>query len=220
MKIIKNPMKDYAAIIKLSGFFLLTFFLACCTMQNENPVPVTDEVIMESSNAEAKKINIQGGITNFEGFVQFKLYKVKEHDAIFDVAFPVAGASLEHVNDHNYILNVDDGMRDIAYITTMTPSGSLECIFPIPSVEVDPVDGTVFDNPVDQLEYTTGFGLRGPGINKKTLIYKGKFDGENLFVSTHFMGLQEKFGTYPFYQEVIEGPVQFTFAFDLTVVDD
>jgi hypothetical protein len=34
------------------------------------------------------------------------------------------------------------------------------------------------------------------------------------------MGLQEKFGTFPVYQQVLEGPLQFEFAWELTVADN
>jgi len=206
------------------SFLIVMFLLAGCSTQDENPAPVTDDAVAELSDADAKKIDLPDEIIYLEGSAIFRLYKVKEHEALMEGSI-YATASLEHVDGKNYILRVQEYMgdvllRDTPFITTMTPSGALECIFPVPSECRDPFDNTLFDNPVDQLEYTTGFKLRGPGINEGTLIYKGKFVGENLFVSTHFMGLQEAFGTIPIYQQVIEGPMQFYFAFDLTVMDD
>jgi len=224
MERLKKISMERAASLMFYSFFIMILLLGGCTIQEEDPAPVTDEAILELSDAQAKMINLPDEIIYFEGFSLYKLYKVKDHEALMEGAGN-ATASLEHMDGKNYILRVQEYMgdvllRDTPFITTMTPSGELECIFPVPSECRDPFDNTLFDNPVDQLEYTTGFKLRGPGINKGTLIYKGKFDGEKLYVYTHFMGLQEEFGTVPIYQQVIEGPLQFEFAFDLTVADN
>jgi len=211
---------EKAVRFRFYGFFIGMFLLAGCVMQDENPIPAKYDASTEFSDAQAKIINVPDEIIHFEGFLLMKLVEVKEHETYFDFAVPILGATLEHVNGNNYILRVLENGRDLAFITTMTPSGTLECLWPVPSVNIDPITGTEFDNPVDQLEFTTGLKLHGPGINKKTLIYKGKFDGEKLFISTHFTGNQETFGTNPRFQVEIKGSMQFTFGYDLTVVDN
>ena len=193
-------------------------FVASCDTNNEEPVPILSDVTAEISDVHAKKVDIPYGIIYLEGFAHFRLYLVKTNEWFMNASVP-ATATLEHVEGKNYILNLAEFIRDIPYPTTITPAGILECAHPVPFDCYDPFDMTWFDNPVEQLEYTTGFALSGPGINKGTLVYKGTFDGETLLASTHFTGIQEKFGTAPIYQQVLEGPLQFEFAWELTVAD-
>jgi hypothetical protein len=190
-----------------------------CDMQNEEPVPVVTDASIEIGDTHAKKIEVPGGIIDLEGVVHFRLYLVKTNEWFMNATVP-ATATLEYVDGKNYILTMIEFIRNIPYQTTITPSGIVECIHPVPFDCYDPFDMTLFNNPIDQLEYTTGFALSGPGLNKGTLIYKGKFDGEDLTASTHFTGIQVAYGTAPIYQQDYEGPLQFEFAWELTVVDN
>ena len=215
----KSSVKE-AFNLKLFSLILIVLVLAGCSSLDENPVPVSEEAILELSDTNAKKIIPPDETINLEGMVIFKLYLQKTHEWLFPVGYVDATATLEHVEGVNYILTLNEFGRSTPYQTTITPSGIVECVHPVPFDCYDPFDNTWFNNPVDQLEYTTGFALSGPGINKGTLIYKGTFDGETLIASTHFTGIQVAYGTAPMYQQDYEGPLQFEFAWELAVVDD
>jgi hypothetical protein len=220
MKTLTYSFKGITSDMRLLLIIICLIIIASCNLNNEDPVPVASDISTDISDTHAKKINIPNGIIDLEGVVHFRLYLVKTNEWLMPPGSVPATATLEHIEGKNYIFRLSEFGRETPFITTMTPSGVVECEFPVPFDCYDPFDLTLFDNPVDQLEYTTGFGLRGPGINKNTLIYKGKFDGKKLEASTHFMGLQEKFGTFPVYQQVIEGPLQFEFVWEMTVVDN
>jgi len=204
--------------MKLFSLFCCMLILAGCSSLDENPVPASEEAILELSDANAKKIIPPDGIINLEGVVHIRLYLAKSHEWLINVTMP-GSATLERVDGQDYILTVIEFIRNIPYPTTITPSGIVESVHPVPFDCYDPFDMTLFDNPIDQLEYTTGFALSGPGINKGTLIYKGTFDGETLIASTHFTGIQVAYGTAPMYQQDYEGPLQFEFVWELSVVD-
>jgi hypothetical protein len=76
----------------------------------------------------------------------------------------------------------------------------------------------------DQILEHTGCVVYGPGNSQGIFRteYTGKFDGDKLDVSTHFMGKQVQFGVVPIYSEevlgtLIEGPIQFNFSIELAV---
>jgi hypothetical protein len=215
----KSSVKK-AVDMKILSLILCLLILAGCSSKEENPVPLTDNSVPAFSDANAKMIILPDETISLEGMVIVKLYLQKTHEWLFPVGYVEATATLEHVEGVNYILTLNEFGRSTPYQTTITPSGIVECVHPVPFDCYDPFDMTWFDNPVDQLEYTTGFALSGPGINKGTLISKGKFDGEKLTALTHFTGIQIGYGSIPVYQQDYEGPLQFELAWDLTVEDD
>jgi hypothetical protein len=72
-------------------------------------------------------------------------------------------------------------------------------------------------NIVGQVMEHTGMLLSGPGISKNTLQYMGSFKDTKFFTKMHLTGIQTEPGSMPIFADIINGPVQINFMFDLDV---
>lgn len=222
-------MKTYTLIIKTCLLLLLMIVAMGCN--SDEPVTLND-FDAERNKMVTSKINYPLQLT---GFVYFPSYAVKEHRVIAPgevFKFP-STATLEKVSDHDYILVVTAvGPTEtflVTYDVKITPSGVISFIWPETyEAYVYALDMwfTIDVVITDTITLHEGSIIHGPGINRGTVNYKGKFDGSQFFAASHFTAKQIEFGTNYFYQppyldELIQGPIKVGFAImDLDVVQD
>jgi len=216
-------------LLRLLGSFILLFMVLSCTddelvtrdqFKNElnNKNELSNKVIMDNLDYPLE----------LEGFVSFPSYAIKEGRVIApgDIfKFPTT-ATLTKVDGQNYIMEgiaiSPDGNIYVEFDVRITPSGVVS--FPWPETYM--IDQNTFYDITSIISYHEGTIIHGPGINKSTINFKGKFDGTKFQATSHFMGKQVEFGTIYFYSEeylgdLIEGPISIGFSiFDLEVVED
>ena len=210
-------------------FFLLSLLLLfTCDMQQVEPenIPQDGPVAMK-----AKALNNEMPIV-FEGITRFTAYSILEHRWIKDAdsGGPNATAILSHISGHDYLLEITETLpfppfaiyRKMSIEAKITPGGIVMFAWPeeweqIPS----------FANPtlvphtdiVGQIKSDMGYEIRGQGVNKGTINYKGTFNGEQLVANANFNAKQVQPGTFaPFFTEIVDGPIKVEFLLDLTVV--
>ena len=210
MKLIKSLSKK-AALIKICSFVLFMLLAFNCSEPIDNLVVIPDEnvdVALKSAVKVTEPINL-------EGFSLFFVYAKMEKKLIVDQAL-VAKATFTHVDGQNYLLETQEWFgdlffREITFEVKMTPSGVLEFSWPDTWLEFGMEVGDV----IAVFTEHTGYKASGPGVQQGTIIYKGTFDGENFNASIHLTAKQFMPGTLPAYQEMVDGPIQLIFSFDL-----
>lgn len=223
--LIMKPINLFKLIV---GFLLLLFLVLSCT-NDELVTTDQSENALDNKKELSNKV-IMDKLDNpieLEGFVSFPSYAIKEHRVIAPgeiYKFPTT-ATLTKVDAQNYILTgIAVGFTGNIYVefdVKMTPSGEVSFTWP----ETYMIDQTTFHDITSIISYHDGTIIHGPGINKSTVNFKGKFDGTTFQAESHFMGKQVAFGSTYFYSEVylgqlIEGPIAMGFSiFDLKVVE-
>lgn len=195
------------------AFFLMLLLLVGCGIQEDDPVPAAERFTTTPSDASARIIDIPE-VVELEGYTTFYIYAEKEKREIINVQ-AWCEATLTNDAGKKYILITEEYMpgattpfRILTWNVKMTPSGVLDFVWP---------DA----NDIAILEMITGYSLSGPGVNKGSEEYHGKFDGEIFQATVHMMGLQEELGIIPPYsEEIVDGPIMLKFGLDLTVVEN
>jgi hypothetical protein len=183
---------------------------------------------LNTSNLDA--INQKGLVTVddeicFEGTSNFYCFASKEGRLVVnpDEMFLFVEAKLTHVKGQNYLLTTNEIMpppmgpflyRTIVWNVKMSAGGVVMMSWPEKWWEL--YAGPEGENVVGQVLRHTGCIITGPGVNKGTLDYNGKFDGVNFYVATHFTGqqVQEPQMVVP-YAGII-GPAKFVFSMTLS----
>lgn len=210
-------------------FAILLMMLLAVSCSKEEILPPMEE---ELSDAVLKGAKGQPFVElNLSGETHFPSYAVKEHRVIspYDMNKLVCKARLTHLGGQNYVLTTEEYMdmlllRKVIFEVKMTPSGAFKFYWPETWEELDFatfVFGPSSMDLITQMHLHTGCVMYGgAGINKGTIMYKGKFDGTNFKAYANFMGKQDMVGMIaPFYtgEPLIEGPVQFEFSIELVV---
>lgn len=218
-------------LFKLIGSFLLLVFLVLSCTNDESEIIDQFENELNNKGIELSNKVIMDKLNypiELEGFVSFPSYAIKEHRVIApgDIyKFPTT-ATLTKVDGQNYILKgiaiSPDGNIYVEFDVKMTPDGVVSFAWP----ETYMINQTTFHDITSIISYHDGTIMHGPGINKSTVNFKGKFDGTKFQAASHFMGKQVEFGSTYFYSEaylghLVEGPISMGFSiFDLKVVEN
>jgi hypothetical protein len=207
---------QFAKAAALSG--LLAFMLV--------PAP---SLIAAQKNKPKPEITIP-----LEGFVRFHVYAKKELRTVVDPSdmYTLCTAELVIGDKQNVVLHTresfDNGdgtqtmFREIYLKGTFTPGGRLKLRWPDTWMELNwetmKLEPTPYPNVVAQIEDHTGYVLSGPGVNKGNVVFKGSFNGQELFADMNVYGFQERPGSMgPPYDVVVDGPIVFSIWFDLQV---
>lgn len=218
MKTINHYFKNQGLLH--TALFLVLIFVASCTKEYMAP----EEYTKDWNNMEFKSLEINEGTVNLDGFTRFSFYVNKENRFITDgytENFLACTAELIFGEKKDFILNtkesfiLPDGnqmlIREISFNGKITNGGSIEFTWPETWIEM----GEVQTDVLGIMSEHTGYDLRGRGVNKDIMIFKGLFDGEKFFAEMHLTGFQEKPGTLPFFFDIVDGPVKVKVMFDL-----
>jgi len=160
----------------------------------------------------------------FEGTSNFYCFASKEGRLVVnpDEMFLLVEAKLTHVKGQNYLLTTNEIMpppmgpflyRTIVWDVKMSAGGVVMMSWPEKWWEL--YAGPEGENVVGQVLRHTGCIITGPGVNKGTLDYNGKFDGVNFYAATHFTGQQVQDPEMDIYVG-IDGPAKFVFSMTLS----
>ena len=162
-----------------------------------------------------------------EGTSNFYCYATKEQRLVVnpDEMYLIMKATLKHVGGQNYLLTTTEYMplpppegpmlyRIIKFEVKITAGGVVMFSWPEKWIEGGVANS---ENVVAQVLRHTGCIITGPGVNKGTLDYKGKFDGTNFYAETHFTGKQVQDPAMGVYAG-IDGPAKFVFSITLSKV--
>jgi hypothetical protein len=158
-----------------------------------------------------------------EGTSNFYCYATKQHRLVInpDEMYLPMTATLTHVGGQNYLLTTTEwwtpteAYRIIDWDVKITAGGVVMFSWPETWYEGGVIHGE--ENVVGQVLRHTGCIIAGPGVNKGTLDYKGKFDGVNFYAATHFTGKQVQVPEMEQYAG-IDGPAKFVFSITLRKV--
>lgn len=224
-------MKTLVHFSKRSGFSTTIFFLLLAIISGCTKQAMTPESFGENLNtSDLKSQIVHEGTISLQGFTRFAFYATKEGRVITDgysMNFLECQAELIFIDNKNFVLNTKEivpgiGLlyREISFEGKITPSGQLKFSWPETWMELN--DFGVLESRTEilaQVRMHTGMVISGQGINKNTLIYMGRFDGEKLFADMHIVGQQKVPGTMSFFEELVEGPVLINFMIDLKVTE-
>ncbi len=218
----KKVVIKSASGIKFCSFLLAVLFVFSCSKE-ESPLAMNDE----SSDVMLKSQVLVDVPIHLTGSTHFPSYAVKEHRVIspWELNTLYCEATFTMGQGQNFELSTSEYFgpmlfREVVFNGKITPSGIVKFSWPESWMELDFATFQLVENTMnllDQFYLHTGCVPYGPGINKGTWYYKGYFDGNKFYVSTHFMGTQEKLGLIGFYkiEPLIDGPIQFEFSIEL-----
>ena len=207
------------------GSFLLVFlfvFISSCSKIVEDDFIMNDE-----SSDPTLKSHFVYDDSYLEGTSNFDCYAIKEHRVVSDgnENFLMMKAELTHVSGHKYLLEtveyfpLPDGtemlFRKISFDVRITHGGVVMFSWPETWWEL----GEIHDDVLGQLLEHTGCVAYGPGTNRGTLIYKGRFDGTTFTAATRFIGKQINPEPAMKLYWHIDGPARFNFSINLQVAE-
>ena len=216
-------MKNY---ILTSVKFLTS--VACCTMlflntacdtQNEQVFPTEPE--LEESYVKIPKTPLE-----FKGKSLFSVYSILHKYFIADPEFIYLEvvATLTHVKGQDYILQTNeyfpgtigiaDPYRTVNFDAKISKGGVIKMYWPFEWMEGGVL---IQDAVINQMMMHTGYIYRGPGVNKGTMLYNGRYDGKKLVVASRLIAKQIKPGIFPLYEEVVDGPIIKKLTLDLNL---
>lgn len=161
-----------------------------------------------------------GETIELEGYTRFGVYSIGEHRVLLDPAdwFLYCKAIITVTGKHTFDLyteeymNPDDEAPMRVYYTSGRISSGGQLSFSLPAIQ--------------DIEMHTGVTPHGRGVNQGNIIYKGSLDDGSLIAEADVIGLQTHPATFPMYWKdpmdpsvLFDGPISFTFSFELSVVD-
>jgi hypothetical protein len=158
--------------------------------------------------------------TSYEltGLALYKTWTVKEGTVIQDNKLECIG-TLEFLEGRNFIYTFQELRENgnaAQFYGKISASGTLTFQFPSP-LFVDPVKGPFYITDVIK-SHTCISKIWGPGVNKGTLYFNGKFDGNRFTAEAKFMALVDE-SCPDLFNPVYNGQVHWIFGYDLTVVE-
>ena len=162
-----------------------------------------------------------GTFYNLEGVAWYKTWEVISGKIVQNVGNDCVG-TLEFLEDRNFKYTFSETRENgnaAAFYGKISASGTLTFQFPSP-LFVDPVYGPFYIT--DVIKGHACAEIWGPGVNKGTLYFNGKFDGTRFTAIAKFMA--KVASPCPsndmFDPALINGPLHWTFSYDLCVVVD
>lgn len=173
------------------------------------------------------KTEIQQGTIHLKGFTRFNVYATEPHRVIVDPEqmFLICEAELTFTDSQSFVVTTRDFMpaadgnppalyRVAIFEGKMSPDGQVKYSWPESWWEPG---ATMHDLPAI-INLHTGYVFSGPDTNKKTVEFSGNFDGVHFNAGCKVNAIQEKPGSFPAYQEVVEGPIMFCISIELQKV--
>jgi hypothetical protein len=220
----KKTVIKNASGISICSFLLVSLFVffSSCSKIGEDDFTMDDE-----SSDLTLKSHVVYGDYYLEGTSNFDCYAVKEHRVVSDgnENFLLMKAKLTHVSGHKYLLETEESLplpdgsemlfRKISFDVKITHGGFVMFSWPETWWEL----GEIHDDVLGQLLEHTGCVAHGPGTNRGTLIYRGRFDGSSFYAATRFMGKQINPEPVMELYWHIDGPAKFNFSINLQVAE-
>jgi hypothetical protein len=171
-------MKTIVKILSLAGAIIL--IMAC---SKSDPFYGDENSFNENSAAEKY---VAGTIYQLEGASLYKTWAVTDGTVLQDASYDNVGV-IEFLGGRDFkfcFQEIREGGNAAEFYGKISASGGLSFQFPAP-LFTSP-DGT----PIYILDIIKSHGcvtdLWGPGINKGTLYFNGRFDGTSLYAETKF----------------------------------
>ncbi|MBG0858888.1 MAG: hypothetical protein IQL11_05245 [Bacteroidales bacterium] len=165
-----------------------------------------------------KMIFIPGDVLTFTGDTWYKYVQVIGNNVLAEMSCPNE-VKITFLEDQKLELLITEsggcGGRTFSAYGQMTPSGSVYFEYAIPIMTLP--DGTKL-NITDVIQGHLGCTIHGPGIDRGTIVFQGKFDGSTLVAVSHFNSKCDV--TWPnnnIFPTPVNGPVQCSWTYDLTV---
>ena len=162
-----------------------------------------------------------GTIYNLEGVAWYKTWEVISGKVVQNVGNDCVG-TLEFLEGRNFryiFAETRPNGNAAEFSGKISASGTLTFQFPSP-LFVDPVNGPFYI--IDVIKAHACAEIWGAGINKGTLFFNGEFDGTRFTAIAKFMA--KVASPCPsndmFNPALVDGPLHWTFSYDLCVVDD
>ena len=162
-----------------------------------------------------------GTIYNLEGVAWYKTWEVISGKVVQNVGNKCVG-TLEFLEGRNFKYTFQETRPNgnaMVFPGKISASGTLTFQFPSP-LFVDPVNGPFYI--IDVIKAHACAEIWGAGINKGTLFFNGEFDGTRFTAIAKFMA--KVASPCPsndmFNPALVDGPLHWTFSYDLCVVDD
>jgi hypothetical protein len=156
---------------------------------------------------------IPGTILTFSGKTVYKYMQVIGNNVLADMYCPNEAkiTFLENQKIELFITeNGDCGGRSFYAYGQITPSGSTKFEYAIPIMP-----GM---NITDVIQWHLGCTIQGPGIDRGTLIFFGKFDASTLVATSHFNAKCPVVGpNNNIFSTPVNGPVQCSWTYELTL---
>ena len=207
------------------------FIFHGCTENPEEPVPLTSEELEAISDAELSDAAARfgkfrkthdGSPVNLSGVQNYFTYALKSKTVLQDADNPCE-VSLEFVDRKNIVLNIIESLTLPDGTTMMRPSmlqgkitngGVIKASYPVPMIPETDIAIT------DIIAGHTGCQLFGPGIEQRTLVFIGYFNGERLKASAFFMSKCDvEWGANDLFETPVDGPVKWRWSLDLEVIE-
>jgi hypothetical protein len=162
-----------------------------------------------------------GTVFNLEGVAGYNTWEVISGKVWQDVANPCIG-TLEFLEGRNFRYTFTETRPNgnaAVFTGKISASGTLTFQFPSP-LFVDPVNGPFYIT--DVIKGHACAEIWGEGINQGTLVFKGNFDGTRFTAIAKFMA--KVASPCPsndmFDPALVNGPLHWTFSYNLCVVED
>lgn len=153
----------------------------------------------------------QGDVLTFSGKTLYKYVQVIGNNVLADQFCPceVIATFLEDQKIELFITESGGcGGRSFYAYGKITPSGSTNFEYAVPVI--------YGMNITDVIQMHLGCIIHGPGINKGTLLFTGKFDGSTLLATSHFTAeCDVEWKNNNIFVTPVNGPVQCTWTYDL-----
>ncbi len=161
---------------------------------------------------------IPGTILTFSGKTIYKYVQVIGNYVLADMYCPNE-AKITFLEDREIELfiteNGDCGGRSFYAYGQITPSGSTKFEYAIPVITLP--DGTGLKI-TDVIQGHLGCTINGPGIDRGTLVFFGKFDGSTLVATSYFNSKCDvAWPNNNIFTTPVNGPVQCSWTYNLTL---
>jgi hypothetical protein len=208
-----------AALMILCSFFLIALsFLSC---NKESSLIQTTQTDEDQADLKCGHIYKAGDIFHLSGQALFHTWKLKDGTVLQDVHHN-CWADLEFIDKNNFKFTFHEEKPEIPVTPVfvlvaechgkIASSGILTFTYPTP----------IFNgmNITDIISQNSCATIWGPGVNKGTLVFIGKFDRKKFAAKAYFMAkIEEYCPNNTMFPTPVDGNIYWTFGHDLDVVN-
>jgi hypothetical protein len=173
----------------------------------------------EGQNVLSEKSNyVPGTILNFSGKTIYKYVQVNGNIVLADMYCPNE-AKITFFEDKKIELFITEngacGGRSFYAYGQIAPSGTLKFEYAIPVVTLP--DGTGLKI-TDVIKGHLGCTIKGPGIDRGTLVFFGRFEGSQLIATSNFNSeCKVSWPNNNIFPTPVNGPVQCTWTYEFSL---
>lgn len=212
-KIHLNTTKAFA--LALCSFCMIAIPFFSCNKES-SPIQATTS---DNAQADMKSMQIYkpGDVFKLSGLALYRTWMVKGGKVLQNAGNPCV-AELVILDKQNFKFTFTEtkstGPISLECFGKMAASGVLTFEFPAPIFPGGPYV-------TDIIRAHTCATIWGEGINKGTLVFKGKFDGEKFEATAYFMAKIEVEcpSAADLFPTPVDGNLHWTFGYDLAVVN-